>query len=262
MTDTSRVAVLIDCDNISAKQAKAILAETARHGTLSVKRGYGDWASPQLAGWKAELSKHAIQPIQQFAYVTGKNATDTALIIDAMDLLYSDNVDLFYIVSSDSDFTRLAMRLRESGRRVFGIGAKKTPEAFTNACDRFTFVEVLGGRPLVGELADQPGTPEPADRDDSTPPAHDTTPEPEQPLPDLHDIVVSAIRASAKDDGWAPLASVGWYIVNNTPSFDSRNYGYPKLGTLVRDLAFVEVKEVPDSGGFTQLWVQLREEHR
>jgi uncharacterized protein (TIGR00288 family) len=149
MTEPARVAVLIDCDNISWKLAKHILAETAKHGTLSIKRGYGDWGSPYLAGWKSEVPRHAIQPIQQFAYSAGKNATDTALIIDAMDLLYSNNVDVFCIVSSDSDFTRLAMRLRESGRRVYGIGARKTPEAFTNACDRFTFIEVLVGQPLV-----------------------------------------------------------------------------------------------------------------
>ena len=149
MTDPVRVAVLIDCDNISYKVANEVLGETAKHGTLSIKRGYGDWASMHLSGWRPELTKHAIQPVQQFAYRAGKNATDTALIIDAMDLLYSNTVDVFCLVTSDSDFTRLAMRLRESGRRVYGIGARNTPEALTNAYDRFTFIEVLTGGSLV-----------------------------------------------------------------------------------------------------------------
>lgn len=158
MSENTRVAVLIDCDNISSKMAKEVLAETAKHGTLSIKRGYGDWGSGNLKSWRAELGKHAIQPVQQIAHVSGKNATDTALIIDAMDLLYSDNVEAFCIVSSDSDFTRLAMRLRESGKRVYGIGSRKTPEVFTNACDRFTFTEVLLGEsvaPIVGGEAEQ-----------------------------------------------------------------------------------------------------------
>src|SRR3954451_24867527 len=145
VADADRVAVLIDCDNISWQLGGAVLAEAAKTGTLGVKRGYGDWSSPYLSGWKSQLPVYAIQPMQQSAYIAGKNATDSALIIDAMDLLYSGNVDVFFIVSSDSDFTRLAMRLRESGRRVYGIGARKTPSAFQNACDRFTYVEVLIG---------------------------------------------------------------------------------------------------------------------
>ena len=143
MVEPHRVAVLIDCDNISHQLCGAIFEETSGHGTLGIKRGYGDWTSPTLSGWKAKLSDHALQPIQQFAYTAGKNATDSALIIDAMDLLYSGNVDVFCLVSSDSDFTRLAMRLRESGKTVYGIGGKKTPVAFQNACDRFTYTEVV-----------------------------------------------------------------------------------------------------------------------
>src|SRR4051794_18620687 len=155
MTDATRVAVLIDCDNISHRWAQAILGETAKHGTLGIKRGYGDWASDHLKNWRPELAMHAIQPVQQFAYSTGKNSTDFALVIDAMDLLYSGSVDAFCIVSSDSDFTRLAMRLRESGKRVYGIGARKTPAAFQNACDRFTYLEVLRAE----EEADEPAPP-------------------------------------------------------------------------------------------------------
>ena len=145
MNDTTRIAVLIDCDNISHQWAQAILGEIAKHGTLGVKRGYGDWTDTHLKNWRPELATYAIQPVQQFAYTVGKNATDFALVIDAMDLLYSGSVDAFCIVSSDGDFTRLVMRLRESGKRVYGIGARKTPRAFQNACDQFTYVELLVG---------------------------------------------------------------------------------------------------------------------
>ena len=141
--DSSRLAVLIDADNISAKVAKDIFDELAGYGTLTVKRAYGDWTSTQLNGWKGQLHKHAISPMQQFANTTGKNSSDSALIIDAMDLLYAGNLDGFVIVSSDSDFTRLATRLREAGKVVYGVGARKTPEPFRDACDKFTFIEVL-----------------------------------------------------------------------------------------------------------------------
>ena len=278
MAQTARVAVLIDCDNISWRVAKDVLAETAKHGTLSIKRGYGDWASANLGGWRAELSTHAIQPIQQFAHVAGKNATDSALIIDAMDLLYSGNIDTFCIVSSDSDFTSLAMRLRASGRTVYGIGSKFTHESFRSACDRFTFTDVLAGERLREAAADQPpgqsspgptagGTTRP------TPPADEVVPETEDvgepqavavadvaaaTIPDLGTVLKPAIEASAKESGWSALASVGWYVVNSNPSFDSRNYGYPKLGALVRDLPYVETKEMPDASGFPHLWVRLK----
>src|SRR5215510_5369676 len=155
MNGSARVAVLIDCDNVSHTWARAVLGEAAKHGTLGIKRGYGDWASERLKNWRPELATYAVQPVQQFAYTTGKNSTDFALVIDAMDLLYSENVDVFCIVSSDSDFTRLAMRLRESGKAVYGIGARKTPIAFQNACDRFTYLEVLDGEP------DEPDEPSP-----------------------------------------------------------------------------------------------------
>ena len=257
MTDVqARVAVLVDADNISSRAAAAVLAETAKHGTLGVKRAYGNWASPALASWRPELAKHAITPIQQFAWASGKNATDTALIIDAMDLLYSGNVDVFCIVSSDSDFTRLAMRLRESGRRVYGIGERKTLETFTNACDRFTFVEVLLGQSLE-DHADATDTPDGA-RDTAADPA-ESDPEPQAApprLPNLRDIVLPAIDTAAKDDGWAALATVGWHIVASTPSFDARNYGYAKLGALVRDLPEVTVREERGTAGASHLFVR------
>jgi uncharacterized protein (TIGR00288 family) len=251
----ARVAVLIDADNISSKTVSVVLTECAKHGSLGVKRAYGNWASPHLGSWKGELAKHAITPVQQFAWVAGKNATDTALIIDAMDLLYSGNVDVFCIVSSDSDFTRLAMRLRESGRRVYGIGERKTLEAFTNACDRFTFVEVLLGQRLSEKpAAATPAEPRASSSDDGGN-ADDVAAAP-PPLPRLEEVLLPAIDAAMRDDGWAPLSTVGWHIVASTPSFDARNYGYDKLGALVRDLRDIDVREERTPGGSTRLFVR------
>jgi len=260
VADTDRVAVLIDCDNISWQLGGALLAEAATQGTLSIKRGYGDWASPYLGGWKNQLSLHAIQPIQQPAYIAGKNATDAALIIDAMDLLYSGNVDVFFLVSSDSDFTRLAMRLRESGRRVYGIGAQKTHISFQNACDRFTFTEVLTMESAVAPaestlaVAGDGGTVQP---EDPAAPAPEARLDPSA-VPDIKEILVPALVATARDDGWAPLSTVGTYIVNNHPSFDSRNYGFARLGPLVSSLDFVDVKGVPGPDGSSHPWVSLK----
>lgn len=251
MTGAIRVAVLIDCDNISWQLGAAVLAEAAGKGTLGVKRGYGDWSSQALSGWKKQLPVLAIQPMQQPAYVAGKNATDSALIIDAMDLLYSGNVDTFFLVSSDSDFTRLAMRLRESGRRVFGIGAQKTPVSFQNACDRFTFTEVLvqpPGAPTSGAAA-------------GAAPVVATTLEDSldaTAVPPIEAVLVPAVQTMERDDGWAPLSSVGTYIVNNHPTFDSRNYGSSRLGQLVRGLDFVEVKQVASLDGAEHLYVRVK----
>ena len=263
MAESDRVAVLIDCDNISWQLGGAVLAEAAKTGTLGVKRGYGDWSSSYLSGWKSQLPLHAIQPMQQSAYITGKNATDSALIIDAMDLLYSGNVDVFFLVSSDSDFTRLAMRLRESGRRVYGIGAQKTHISFQNACDRFTFTEVLRGHAAdaldatgsdgasaAGGLDHAPGA-----TTGSWDEGLDTS-----AVPDIKDVLVPALLATARDDGWAPLGAVGNYIVQSHPSFDSRNYGFERLGMLVRSLDFVEVKGVSGADGSPHPWVSLREQ--
>src|SRR6478735_3653500 len=164
-TDTARLAVLIDSDNTTSSLTTELLEEIAKYGTPTIKRAYGDWTTQQLAGWKEELLRHAIQPVQQFAYTRGKNSTDSALIIDAMDLLYAGNLEGFVIVSSDSDFTRLATRLRESGMTVYGLGRRNTPEAFVEACDRFIFLDRLGREP-----------------EESTPPAS-ADEEPAPPLP-------------------------------------------------------------------------------
>ncbi|WP_430644926.1 NYN domain-containing protein [Agromyces sp. GXS1127] len=220
------LAVLIDADNVPPSKIGAVLSEVAGFGTASVKRVYGDWTRPNLSSWKTVASEHVIQPMQQFANTVGKNATDSALIIDAMDLLYTRRFHAFCIVSSDSDFTRLASRIREEGVTVYGFGERKTPEAFRNACDRFTYLEVL----------DEPA-------------AETTSPTPTRvPPPRLRSDtkLVSGLRASvgaaSQEDGWANLAAVGHVIRNQQPDFDSRNWGYAKLSDLVRatDLFIVE----------------------
>lgn len=230
--DVSRLAVLIDADNASAKVIQDLLGEVSKYGTTTVKRAYGDWTTANLAGWKAQLHRHAVQPIQQFAYTSGKNATDSAFIIDAMDLLYAGNVDGFVLVSSDSDFTRLATRLREAGKVVYGLGEKKTPEAFIAACDKFIFFEVLQDLPKAdAEVAE---------------------------IAELKVLLARAIENTARDNGWAPLGAVGSYIVKNNASFDSRNYGFAKLGGLVRAQPYIEIKEVGDQSVITDMHIRLK----
>jgi hypothetical protein len=221
-----RLAVLIDADNVSSSHAADILAELARYGVPTVKRAYGDWTTQQLAGWKGELARLAIQPIQQFANTVGKNSTDSALIIDAMDLLYSGNLDAFAIVSSDSDFTRLVTRLRESGKTVYGLGRRRTPAALQAACDKFIFLEVL--REAEDEQGDESGA-----EGDS--------------LPDLRTIMEPAVRSTAQDDGWASLSAVGSYLGKTHASFDPRHYDYPRLIALAKDQNYLDVDH-PDGG--------------
>lgn len=232
VSDSSRLAVLIDADNASAAVTKELLEEVAKYGTATVKRAYGDWTTQNLVGWKEHLHRHAIQPIQQFAYTKGKNSTDSAFIIDAMDLLYTGNVDGFCLVSSDSDFTRLATRLRESGKLVVGLGERKAPEAFIAACDRFVFLEVLKR------------------------PAEVAAPIQVENVPDLKELLTHAIRQTSRDSGWAALSAVGSFISKNNASFDARNYGFTKLSELVRKQSYVEVKEVTDPSGFVHIHVR------
>ena len=232
--ETSRLAVLIDADNASAAVVKELLEEVAKYGTATVKRAYGDWTTQNLVGWKDQLHRHAIQPIQQFAYTKGKNSTDAAFIIDAMDLLYAGSVDGFCIVASDSDYTRLATRLREAGKLVIGLGERKTPEPFIAACDKFVFIEVLK-RPAASEAPVQVAD-----------------------LPNLRDLLTHALRETTRDSGWASLAAVGSFIGKNNTSFDARNYGYSKLSELVRKQEYLEVKEVADGSGITHLHVRAK----
>ena len=236
--NNDRLAVLIDAENAQASLVSELLAEISRYGVASVKRAYGDWTTPNLKGWKSHLHKHAIQPVQQFTYTTGKNGSDSALIIDAMDLLHSGRFDGFCLVSSDSDFTRLATRLRESGVRVYGFGEAKTPESFVSACDRFIFTEILRPEP-IGKTA----------------PAGLTN------MP-LRTVVAPAVEASLRDDGWALLAAVGAYLGKAYPSFDSRNYGYSKLSELVRGQSFLDVNEArtDDDSGNVLIRVRMKEQ--
>jgi uncharacterized LabA/DUF88 family protein len=220
-----RLAVLIDADNAQPTIVEGLLAEIAKYGTASAKRIYGDWTLPSLNGWKKVLLDHSIQPMQQFGYTKGKNSTDSAMIIDAMDLLYSGNFDGFCIVSSDSDFTRLASRIRESGLTVYGFGEKKTPDAFVSACDKFIRTEVLRAEESGNASIKQVPT---------SKLKQDTK---------LINLLRSAIDASSDDDGWAQLGTVGSNIAKQSPDFDARNYGYSKLKTLVNAIQLFELKE-------------------
>jgi uncharacterized LabA/DUF88 family protein len=235
-----RLAVLIDADNAQASITEGLLAEVAKYGTAHVKRAYGDWTAPNLRGWKGQLLAQSIQPIQQFAYTTGKNATDAAMVIDAMDLLYSGRFDGFCIVSSDSDFTRLAARLRESGMTVYGFGERKTPKPFVAACDKFVYIENLR---FADEDAafDAPGT-------KPTKPKRATAAQLEGDAT-LVSLLRNAVEAASDDDGWAPLSSVGNIITNQRPDFDSRSYGYGKLSDLITATSLFEVeRRIPGDG--------------
>jgi uncharacterized LabA/DUF88 family protein len=245
--DTRRLAVLIDADNISPKVAKDVFEELAGYGTLTVKRAYGDWTTSQLNGWKEQLHAYAIAPMQQFAYTVGKNSTDSALIIDAMDLLYAGHLDGFVIVSSDSDFTRLATRLRESGMTVYGVGAKKTPRAFRDACDKFTFLEVL-----------RADTPEAGAPEVVTPEAASPEPTRDAKGGNLQSMLVKALNKTATDDDWSALGALGSHLNRTDPSFDSRTYGFAKLSDLVKSQPFLETKTVESESGQGQLWARLK----
>ncbi|HET8553520.1 MAG TPA: NYN domain-containing protein [Rhodanobacteraceae bacterium] len=212
---TAKLAVLIDADNAQPSLAEGLLAEVAKYGTAHVKRAYGDWTGTHLKSWKEQLLEQSIQPMQQFGYTRGKNATDSALIIDAMDLLYTGRFDGFCIVSSDSDFTRLAARIRESGLTVYGFGEEKTPAPFVAACDKFIYTEILGARP------------------DEEQPLKRRTAEQLKQDSGLVNLLRNAINAASDDDGWAALGGVGSIVTKQRPNFDSRTYGYAKLSELV-----------------------------
>ena len=225
MECTDKLAVLIDADNAQPTIVDGLMIEIANYGTASVKRIYGDWTAPNLKGWKEVLLDYSIQPIQQFAYTQGKNATDSAMVIDAMDLLYTGKFDGFCLVSSDSDFTRLAARIRESGLLVYGFGERKTPSAFRSACDKFIYTEVLRAK-----------------TDESTPIARKTTAELKQDTR-LVNLLRNAVEASSDDRGWAALGAVGNNIAKQSPEFDARNYGYGKLSALVIATELFDVQE-------------------
>lgn len=271
-----KLAVLIDADNVPYSNVKGMMEEIAKYGTPTTKRIYADWTKPNANGWKAVLLEHAITPIQQYSYTVGKNSSDSALIIDAMDLLYSDKLDGFCIVSSDSDFTRLAIRLRESGMKVIGIGEKKTPSAFIAACDRFVFIEVLDGaikktrvtangrgkspKPTVTPVAEskKPADPssdkyrdEQAQQKETTPTKIDSQ---------TIELIEDTLDAIGDEDGWAFLGDVGNLIVKKKPEFDPRNYGFSKLTPMLKSLSdILEIDErESDKKGIKHVYVRLR----
>lgn len=220
------LAVLIDADNASPAIVQGLFEEVAKLGIASVKRIYGDWTTPNLSQWKQVLLEHSIQPIQQFRYTTGKNATDSAMIIDAMDLLYTGHFFGFCLVSSDSDFTRLAARIRESGKRVYGFGEEKTPRPFVSACDRFIYTEVFSKKPEGA--ADSPIPPKPTKelRGDTR----------------LLNLIRGGLEASSDESGWAQLGPVGNYINRTSNDFDPRNYGYAKLSELISAIGLFDLE--------------------
>jgi uncharacterized protein (TIGR00288 family) len=237
----NNLAVLIDADNIPARYLKAMMEEIAKYGNPTIKRIYGDWTNPRVNQWKSVLLENAINPVQQYAYTTGKNATDSAMIIDAMDILYSHNVNGFCIVSSDSDFTKLATRLRESGKTVYGIGEKKTPEPFIVSCDKFIYLEILkGGQSGNGDKKVK--TKQVVDKISNKTAA----------------LIKETIGDLADDDGWAFLGDVGSLLQKKQPNFDPRNFGYQKLTPLISSIKDMEVEKRGNSEGkFKLIYVRI-----
>jgi hypothetical protein len=230
-----KLAVLIDADNVPYSNIKGMLEEVAIYGTPTFKRIYGDWTKPTLSGWKTVLLENAITPIQQYSYTSGKNSSDSALIIDAMDILYTGRVDGFCIVSSDSDFTRLATRLREAGMLVFGIGEKKTPAAFIAACNKFIYIEIL--KKEAKQEAQVPETTKTAAKEETNPVAKVDK--------GLIRLISESINDIADEDGWLFLGVLGNMILKKRPDFDPRNYGHKKLLDLIRSIKALEVEDRP-----------------
>ena len=248
--DQLKLAVLVDADNTQASIIEGLLAEVAKYGVASVKRIYGDWTSTNLRSWKDKLLEYAIQPVQQFSYTTGKNSTDSAMIIDAMDLLYTENLDGFCVVSSDSDFTRIAMRLREDGKLVLGFGQRKTPKPFVAACDKFIYTEIL--RESEEERESSGG------RESAPKSAADLKLDRK-----AANLMRAAVEDAADEFGYAYLGSVGTYIMNRQPEFDPRNYGYRKLGDLIKASGLFDIDEraSPTDQG-KQIYIKTRAKGR
>lgn len=238
-----KLAVLIDADNIPYANVKGMMEEIAKYGTPTFKRIYGDWTRPTTTGWKGVLLQNAITPIQQYSYTSGKNATDSAMIIDAMDILYTGRVDGFCIVSSDSDFTRLATRLREAGMKVIGIGEKKTPEPFITACDKFIYLEILSTEDTAPDLRARRAKKDSLQKMDKR----------------VLNLIKSSINDVADESGWAFLGEVGTLILKKQPNFDARNYGFRKLLQLMKSIDDIEVDErLSESGGTRHVYVKVK----
>jgi uncharacterized LabA/DUF88 family protein len=259
VTPAQRIAVLIDGDNAQASLIDKILAEITKYGLITIRRIYGDWTASNMSGWKDVLQTHAIQPIQQFRYTTGKNATDSAMIIDAMDIFYSGTVDAFCLVSSDSDYTRLATRIREQGLFVMGIGKKTTPRAFVNACDLFVYTENLvpQNEPLksTGTTANSAHKKKTAKSAESSPAPDVENGNSPDPLPLLR----SAFDLATRDNGWAFLGTLGHHLQQLDPGFDSRTFGYRQLSLLIQAYPdVIETKEVKGADGTSTIYARLK----
>jgi hypothetical protein len=240
----NNLAVLIDGDNIPSAYVKEMMEEIAKYGNPTIKRIYGDWTKPQLSKWKNVLLENAINPMQQYGYTTGKNATDSAMIIDAMDILYSQKVQGFCLVSSDSDFTRLATRLREAAMKVIGIGEKKTPRPFIVACDKFIYIEILKDESKEQETEVVQGKPSNKDNLDKI-------------TPKVIKLIASTISDVADEDGWAFLGDVGGMLQKKQPNFDSRNYGFQKLTPMISSIDKFEVESRENQvGRFKLIYVR------
>lgn len=233
-TKDLRLAVLIDADNIPYSSVKEMMEEIAKYGTPTFKRIYADWTKPHVTGWKNVLLENAITPVQQYSYTTGKNATDSAMIIDAMDILYTGRVDGFCIVSSDSDFTRIATRLREAGMKVFGIGEKKTPLPFISACDKFIYIEILKAP------KEEVKSPEPSKEMEAAVPKPEAIGKIDKGLIKL---IADSINDVADEDGWAFLGNLGSLLIKKQPDFDPRNYGFVKLLPLIKSMNRFDIDE-------------------
>ena len=249
--NAQRLAVLIDADNAPRTAMKAVMAEIAVYGTPTIKRIYGDWTTPNMSTWKPILLENAITPIQQYSYTTGKNSTDSAMIIDAMDLLYGGECEGFVLVSSDSDFTRLATRLREAGKKVIGMGERKTPEPFIVACDKFIYIEVIRNAAATGGQADEAW--------DASKPAQkpkkresDATPTAQGVPQAVVDLIADSLSMIADEDGFAFMGELGNLILRKQPDFDPRNYGFQKLTQLVKSLDRFEIDARPTSNPHTK----------
>ncbi len=259
-----RLAVLIDADNVPRNSMKAIMEEAAIYGTPTIKRIYGDWTSPNVGAWKSVLLENAVTPIQQYSYTTGKNSTDSAMIIDAMDILYEGKTDGFCIVSSDSDFTRLAIRLREAGMKVIGMGEQKTPVSFRVACDKFIYIEVIRAAQQDREKAAQPkaarsdagkkkskaAQPSKSAAAAKAQEKQETAAPPQEALPakkggkvpeEIVKLIADSVSDIADEDGWASMGELGTLLLKKQPDFDPRNFGFTKLTPLIRSLPRFEV---------------------
>ena len=249
--NVQRLAVLIDADNAPRTALKAIMAEIAVYGTPTIKRIYGDWTAPNMGTWKPLLLENAITPIQQYSYTTGKNSTDSAMIIDAMDLLYNNQCEGFVLVSSDSDFTRLATRLREAGKNVIGMGERKTPEPFIVACDKFIYIEVIRNAAATGAVADEAWdvnkpSQKPRRREADTSVTAQGVPQ------SVVDLIADSLSMIADEDGFAFMGELGNLLLRKQPDFDPRNYGFQKLTQLVKSLDRFEIDARPTSNPNTK----------